>query len=104
MTREVGIPPRATRLYSSAIFCSGLATLSTLLEPIMQAIGSLATLAKIVVASSHAQALGARRGIILSGWTTGAINPISRLTTTLDVTLPPFFVTMQQPSGAIAGT
>jgi hypothetical protein len=69
----------------------------------MQAIGSLATLVQIVVASSHARALGARRGTLLSAWTTGAVNPISRLTTTLDVTML-LFVTMQQPYRAVTGT
>jgi hypothetical protein len=55
----------------------------------MQAIGSLANLVQIVVASSHAQALGARRrpqrtAISLDN---RSINPISRLTATLDVPL-----------------
>jgi len=53
MTRKSNEP---VTLHSSAIFLRQLsdARRSTLLEHIMQAIGSLATMAQIVVASSHA--------------------------------------------------
>jgi hypothetical protein len=57
----------------------------------MQAIGSLATLVQIVVASSHAHVLGARRGPQSTTCTVRldnrSANPIFRLTTTLDVPL-----------------
>ena len=59
----------------------------------MQAIGSLATLAQIVVASSHPQALGARRATPLFGWTAGAVNPISQIDYVQHWML--LFVTMQ---------